>query len=120
MSGGACSAPVLKVASGLLACESTGPAFDGGSGVHEVVMGSTTVFVEGGFEEEGTLGGGVDGGTTVGVAMAELDHDGLESFVQAVLDGDGVGEEVQLDCAVVGDFDVKHRRRGCGDGDIVQ
>ena len=97
MSGGACSAPVLKVASDLLACGGTGSALDGSCGVHDAVVGSPAVFVEGGLEEEGALSGGVDRGATVGVAVTELDHDGLEGFVQSILDGGGVGGELQLD-----------------------
>ena len=67
----------------------------------------------------GAFDGGGVGSAIVSIAVLELGHDGLECLVKAGLDSGGVGEEVQLDHAVVGDFDGVHRRGGCGD-DVVQ
>ena len=68
----------------------------------------------------GAFDGGGAGSAIIGIVVAELGHDGLKCLVKAGLDGGGVGEEVQLDCAVVGDFDGVHRRGGYGDEDVVQ
>ena len=115
MGGGACSAPVLEVASRLLACGRSGSAFDGGSSVHEVVEGATAVFVEGGLEEEGALSGGIDGGATVGVAAGEVQDDFLECVVKTLLYFGGVGGELQLNDDVVVDLDAEHvREEGVG------
>ena len=121
MSGGVCGTPVLKVASGLLACGGAGSAFNGGSSIHEVVEGATVVFVEGGLEEEGALGGGVDGGAMVDVAAGEVQDDFFESVVETLLDFGSVGGELQLDDDVVVDLDAEHvQEERCGGNNIVQ
>ena len=113
MSSSACSAPILKVASSLLACRRMGSAFDGGSSVHEVVKGARAVFVEDGLEEEGALGGGVHGGTTVGVAAGEVLDDFFEGVVETLLYFSSVVGELQLNDDAVGDLDAKYvERRG--------
>jgi len=108
---GACGAPVSKEASGLLAGGRAGGAFDGGGGVHDVVEGATAVFVEGGLEEEGALGGGVDGGATVGVAAGEVLDDFFEGVMKALLHFGGIGGELQLNGDVVVDLDGEHGER---------
>ena len=75
----------------------------------KVVVGLFT-----GLGARGAFGGGLCDGDAVGVASPEVFDDFLECLVKAVLDVVCIRDECELDGAVVGDFDGKHRRRKWG------